>query len=606
MKPPHNAPRLPVLPNAKAYWYHDRDGAVLGASFRIDDQVKGKSFAVLSWGATGDEPPTWQWRHWSGPKPLYGLDQLEQRPDAPVIVCEGEKAADAAAALFPDYVAITWPGGTNGVSKADWTPLGARLGLIWPDADKPGADAAREISAKWVAGRIINTDGLPDGFDAADLDCANPAAWLAARLPEDAPFDEVMGNLSLDEIPEPPPIEALFERASRGADKESATLPPSPKTKDQPKTEIAGKVLPYTAFADAAPNLDAADFVEGLLIEGALSVVYGQSNSGKTFWVTDLGFHVAAGMAWNQREVTQGAVLYLALEGAYGIMNRISAFKIAHGLEDASIPFAVVPITIDLLDPSAGTGDVVATIKAVSAQFECPTLLVVVDTVARAIAGGNENSSEDMGAFVRNLDLIRQETGSHVIGVHHSGKDETKGARGWSGLRAAVDTEIEIKDQDGVRSAEVLKQRDMPKGDVFAFTLETITLGTNRRGKEVTSCVVRVPDGQTASAVTDRRRHIKGHTKRALDVLSDLVNGSGAPGYGAPEGVSSVPEKWWRERFYEAAMAGAEQDTKKRAFRRAADELLERRFVAMFKGRVWVVSGRFYEEQDGTEGGTLS
>src|SRR5271166_1116448 len=78
-------------------------------------------------------------------------------------------------------------------------------------------------------------------------------------------------------------------------------------------------------FHTIKANLEASDFVEGLLIEGAMSVVYGEPASGKTFWTTDLALHVAWGRLWNGREVEVGGVIYCALEGSFGIDNRIAA-----------------------------------------------------------------------------------------------------------------------------------------------------------------------------------------------------------------------------------------------------------------------------------------
>ena len=97
--------------------------------------------------------------------------------------------------------------------------------------------------------------------------------------------------------------------------------------------------------------IDAADFVEGLLEDQTMSVVYGESGCGKTFFVLDLALHIALGRAWRGRDVEQGGVLYLALEGSNGIRNRIAAFKQVHELNCANIPFALVPVTVDLLHP---------------------------------------------------------------------------------------------------------------------------------------------------------------------------------------------------------------------------------------------------------------
>jgi len=195
-----------------------------------------------------------------------------------------------------------------------------------------------------------------------------------------------------------------------------------------------------------------------------------------------------------------------------------------------------------------------------------------------------------MGVLVTNGTRIQQATGAHVAWIHHSGKDEAKGARGHSLLRAASDTEIEISAEGPVRVARVTKQREMECEGDFSFTLKVVELGLNGRGKPVTSCVV-VHSGQTAGAVPDRQTRLRGDTARALEVLTNVVASSGKTGFtGLPSGANSVPEKWWRDRFYESAKPGSTEDAKQRAFRRAADELVNRRIVGMACSRVWVVS----------------
>lgn len=470
-----------------------------------------------------------------------------------------------------------------------------------PGTQEPTLNAAALKLGALIAGRQLEEAVARDALIAAGnaMRSGDDRPWTADEIEKKVSRGLDHGGKnprapeSRPDIPPPPeihPDEIEFAPVTDEDIKQEwgeyvSSLPPE---KRIPKQD-PGKCLPYTLFEDIEPNLEIADFVEGVLIEGAMSVVYGESNAGKTFWVSDLAFHVAAGRPWNGRDVEQGAVIYLALEGRHGIFNRIAAWKRHYGLEDARLPLAVVTVALNLLDPSADASAVIATVKAVADQMEIPVKMIVVDTLARAIAGGNENASEDMGALVQTGDMIRQETGSHLMWIHHSGKEQAKGARGHSSLRGATDTEIEVVADGDSRSAEVRKQRDMPKGDVFRFELSVVELGTNRRGKPVTSCVVTEIDDQAAGAATDRRRSLKGHSKRAFDVLTDLCASSGVAGSGLPSHVTSVPEKWWRERFYEGAMAGAEQEAKKKAFRRAADELVERRYVGLMKGRVWVV-----------------
>ena len=256
-------------------------------------------------------------------------------------------------------------------------------------------------------------------------------------------------------------------------------------------TADGAPILPFFWFNEAAPDLDANDFVEGMLTSGSMSVVYGPSNCGKTFFIVDMALHVAMGRTWRGREVDQGAVVYLSLEGAQGIRNRLSAFRLHHGLT-TNLPFVAMPRPVNLLNDDADVNAVIQLVAHVAAQTDMPVRMVIIDTLSRAMAGGNENSPEDMTALIGNCDRIRDATGSHVCIVHHSGKDEARGARGHSSLRAATDTEIEIKRDPELTfsSVRVAKQRDLEAAEPFGFTLHRVPLGVNRRGKDVTSCVV--------------------------------------------------------------------------------------------------------------------
>jgi hypothetical protein len=154
---------------SRVWEYRDTENRLLFVVARFDPPRDRKQILPLTCGRDG-----WRWRAPPAPRPLYGLDRLAARPDAAVIVTEGEKTADAAAALFPDMVAITWPGGALAVAKADWQPLRGRHVVVWPDADDAGrraavqvAQAARAAGAASVAIVPVPSD-LPDGWDLAD------------------------------------------------------------------------------------------------------------------------------------------------------------------------------------------------------------------------------------------------------------------------------------------------------------------------------------------------------------------------------------------------------------------------------------------------------
>jgi hypothetical protein len=95
-----------------------------------------------------------------------------------------------------------------------------------------------------------------------------------------------------------------------------------------------------------------------------------------------------------------------------------------------------------------------------------------------------------MGALIAGADVVRLATGVTVFLVHHFGKDEARGPRGHSSLKAALDTEIEIAERVDVRVATFAKQRDLPAGARFAFRLRSVEIGVDSDGDPVTSCIV--------------------------------------------------------------------------------------------------------------------
>lgn len=160
------------------YTYHDADGVAAGYVLRFpvprDDGTTGKETIPMCWAVntqTGEFG--WRWMSFGIPRMLYGLHALAERPDAKVMLVEGEKSADAAARLFPAFVAVTWPGGCKAVKHADFAPLAGRHVTLWPDADQAGTDAMRAV---WIAIRDIAASvrivppipGAPSGWDVAD------------------------------------------------------------------------------------------------------------------------------------------------------------------------------------------------------------------------------------------------------------------------------------------------------------------------------------------------------------------------------------------------------------------------------------------------------
>jgi putative DNA primase/helicase len=143
MPVPANSPVLPTthptLGQPTQSWpYEDAAGRVIGHVLRFDF-ADGKEFRPLTlWRHAATDKLEWRWESWPIKRPLYGLRELAERPFAPVVVCEGEKSADAAERQLTGFVAVTSPNGSNNADKADWSSLQGREAIIWPDADTPG------------------------------------------------------------------------------------------------------------------------------------------------------------------------------------------------------------------------------------------------------------------------------------------------------------------------------------------------------------------------------------------------------------------------------------------------------------------------------------
>ncbi|TPG49560.1 hypothetical protein EAH89_21365 [Roseomonas nepalensis] len=209
---------------AQVWPYRDETGALLFVVARFDTP-HGKE--VLPYVATATR---WRWGAPPVPRSLYGLDWLAERSDAPVLLVEGEKAAEAARELFPGHVVMTWQGGSEAVSRADWTPLAGRSVILWPDADAAGAKAARsavEALCKAGAARVAVVElplDLPEGWDVADplpagVTLDNLRTMLAEAAPVTADEAEEAGATKPDGTAgaKPDPLAALRDDVARAA-----------------------------------------------------------------------------------------------------------------------------------------------------------------------------------------------------------------------------------------------------------------------------------------------------------------------------------------------------------------------------------------------------
>lgn len=197
--------------------------------------------------------------------------------------------------------------------------------------------------------------------------------------------------------------------------------------------------------------------------------------------------------------------------------------------------------------------------------------VIVIDTMAAVTAGSNENSGEDMGKLLAHCKWIHKETGALVLLIAHSGKDSSRGIRGWSGTKAALDAEIEITRNGDYRTATVTKLKDSEDGASYPFKLKTVDLGLDADGVMVTSCVVEHVEAQAEVQGTGRQKPTSAHQITMMDVLRTV----------APSGTVDYDDllAGYAAKF-PTGTAESKRDVKKAA-KRALESLIAKRLAHM-------------------------
>jgi hypothetical protein len=265
------------------------------------------------------------------------------------------------------------------------------------------------------------------------------------------------------------------------------------------------------------------NLIDGLIGHRMLMLHFGPSGAFKTATAIDMAMHIVLGWPWCGRDVAKGSVIYLAPEGAHSVSLRHRAWCKYHGIdpEDDTIPFRLVPARIDLCRTEDDARAIIANIKAAEAEIGAPKL-VIGDTVSRALAGGDENSPADMGALVRNADLIREETGATVDLIHHSPLSDSERSRGHQALNNASEVRLcssTITDTLFKITAPHLK--DGPSGSIsILFDARTIEVGKNDKGDPV--CGIVAVQSEVKPAGERGRPKARQLTDRQLRALQAL------------------------------------------------------------------------------------
>ena len=333
------------------------------------------------------------------------------------------------------------------------------------------------------------------------------------------------------------------------------------------------------------PQLGGSYLVKQLLGSTAMTVIYGEAGTGKTFFALWLGLRIAAGGAFFGRRVQRGGVVYIAAEAGRSIENRIAAAK--HEFEfPILMPFAAITSPIDLCNTDTDLSRLVALIRAT--DLGMPIAMIIIDTLSRVLAGGNENAPDDMGALVRNLDRLRDETGAAIAIVHHSGKDTARGARGHSLLRAATDTEIEVSRDEGsnLSTARVTKQRDFATEGSFSFKLRQVEFDVDHDGDPVTSCILEEAE---SAASPKKPAKLTGAAAVGMEQLRNCLamNAAHIPASEhVPTGANGVTLDLWRRYLEQAGVINPDGNPREQ-FRRIRVTLQEHGFIGVWGEFVW-------------------
>lgn len=363
------------------------------------------------------------------------------------------------------------------------------------------------------------------------------------------------------------------------------TLPPNvtPFAPVKPKRARQSEELRrrFRFAGDIEPVKKVPYLVKGWLAPGSLAVLYGAANVGKSFLALDLAHHVAQGRAWAGCRVTAAPVLYITLEGGAGFDRRVAALD--------NPRFWVLPAALSFMDPRRDATWLAEAVEALAEEVG-EFGLIVIDTLARAMGSGDENSSQDMGRLVASAELLKERTGACVLLIHHTGKSAAQGARGHSSLRAAVDTEIEVTKEEGseIIEAKATKQRDMAVGRTFHYRLREVELGVDQDGDPVTSCVVE----RAAEGEKPRRATVKGKAEIALQALQTAIERYGVvragPDY--PDRKSVTKDQWRACAELHGLFEGVSEASARPTFDRALRELNDKALARCF-GDIWWFAG---------------
>ena len=312
-------------------------------------------------------------------------------------------------------------------------------------------------------------------------------------------------------------------RLTQGLDPQTFAATPA----QTPAGAFAFTLADHITHALKPPDYLVKPYIE----RDAVHVLFGDSDTLKSFIAIDLGCHVAGGVAYYGHRCKQGAVFYLCGEGRGGIARRLAAWKIAKGRDHIG-PFFVSEIPAQLID-ARNAQAIRAQIEAHSTAAKYPPALIIIDTLATNLGDGDENHTKDINAFLGNIVReLRQPFQAAILLVHHVGHGEKGRERGAYAIRGNADARIHVERSEhaDVILMHSVKAKDGEKWPAVGFVWEQVKLGITdpEDGEEYTSLAVHMTTDLPveANGAGRAKKATKGVGKAqaaAVNVLLDMV-----------------------------------------------------------------------------------
>lgn len=544
---------LMTMPTLEQEWeYKDEAGETLFVKRRFKTNTeKGKTYSLHKVDAAGNRKGSM-----TGARIVpYRLPELLNAKEAgrAIYLVEGEKAADALVSI--GAIATTSHAGAGHWPEDITQYFVGAVVIVVPDCDAPGWKYAKRVVEALLpvakAVRVLDFnlpelgddayEWVQDGGDRAKL------AELAKALP-------VITDINQVQTPEWIVPRETVEEVQALPEEELPILIPRQLLNIEPWDSIEDEPVEW--------------LIQDVLPKKAFAALYGPPGSYKSFVALDIAEAVATGRTWMGREVqSAGAVLYICGEGFGGIGARIKACKM-HNATQAGAEIYVIRAAINMRSSAEDFELLVASIKDLMDRTGVQFELVQIDTLARAFGGGNENNSEDMGAFIHNAGRIQRMLGCAMMVLHHSGKDATKGLRGHSSLLGAVDTQLELLKIDaqpnpsspiaGSGILTISKQKDGQDGLKIGFEMVKVEIKGSALGisDAQISLAVRASDEAMqqqaqADAVQrqDKPRKLQENQQVALNAIHKALEKNGHMTNVGNERHKTVSIAEWKEEF---------------------------------------------------------